>query len=280
MIVHNVSDSLCDITTANILQGRWSDAIMTQQDMGHESVFGHRLLFKPKTSNEPIQVDEKHVFWANPYQGDYPVLDRNKISEQICSTISEYCKADYFQPFRTQSECVAAMKTLPVMQVNAHAEYNWKGNSTGCRMAHGFMARRNFDIHCAHLSWYSQMDANGAYKCDDKVLDKTYYNWTAEELELFQKVGAEQSLFNPALARDVPQGYRHKCIEDAETEAFNALVRLEEFETLNGFCYSFLQENDALPDLKSEFWLCLVAVIIFFLLVAMLLLRRNSTGTA
>eukprot|EP00977_Amphora_coffeiformis_P001575 scaffold299_cov256-Amphora_coffeaeformis.AAC.1 len=279
MIVHDVSESHCSITTANVLQGYWNDAIMTQEEMGHQSVFSYRLLYTPKVSRGPVRIEQEHLFWANPFQSEYPVLDVDKVAEQICSTLENNCDAEYFQPFHDHNECVAAMKTLPDKELNVHGEYNFKGNSTGCRMVHGFMARKNSLLHCAHLSWYSQMDAAGNYKCDDKVMNLTYYNWTAEELELFQQVGAEQKIFDEALARNVPEETRLECIDDTANEIFKALVNMDEFDALNGICYNYLQENDALPELKTEYWLSLLVVTFCLRGLGIFLLRRNSIGT-
>jgi len=75
--------------------------------------------------------------------------------------------------------------------------------------------------------------------CDDWVLDKLYYNWTTDELNLFARLAAEINMFEPTQARYYPVNQRGgQCVEDPGTALFQfALTNLDEFEDLNVQCY-------------------------------------------
>jgi len=278
LIVNSVSPGYCDITAGAIIAGVWNEPYVSNKDKGMEAVFGYRYNFALGSGSTPVRVDKVHVFWVNPFVNTYVPFDQEMTSDVVCNILKNVCSEEYFAPFQNHSECVDAMNTLPIGQWDANSHWNYKGNSTGCRAVHSFMASQNPVGHCPHLSWNQQIDPSGNYKCDDLVLDELYYNWTTDELNLFARLAAEINMFEPAQARYYPVNQQgRQCVEDPGASLVQfALTNLDEFEDLNVQCYQYLQDLGATPDMKATFWLSLLALIFGLRVVGALLMSRNA----
>jgi len=277
MLIHDVSEDLCDISVAAVLRGTWSDRVMSAVDMNHRTVYGFRLKYTPQQSvDERVMIHKQHLFWVNPYQNAYPIFDGNKISEDVCRTLWNDCEAKYFEPFNDYEECVSAMSLLPLQEDNIWGENSWKGNSTACRMIHGYMARQNPDIHCPHLSWFSEIDMNGNYKCDAKSLNANYYNWTSDEMDMFRRIGSESDLSNEALAKNVPDLEIGACMVDPKEIIIRTLLELNEFEGLDAQCYSYMQDVNVKAENRALYWGLLFAISVGYRVIGMLFVHHNA----
>ncbi len=58
---------------------------------------------------------------------------------------------------------------------------------------------------------FRNIDPNGNFKCDDKVLNKSYDNFTQEELHMFKIMAIEHELYEPSMVDTVPSNLLPKC---------------------------------------------------------------------
>ena len=260
LIVNSVSSGYCDITVGAIFAGVWNESYVANEDKGMEAVLGYRYNYALGNGSTPVRLDRVHVFWVNPFVNTFmPFVqtfipfDQDMTSDVVCNILEKVCGEEYLAPFQNHSDCAAAMNTLPVGQWDANGQWSFKGNSTGCRAVHSLMASQNPVVHCPHLSWNRQIDPNGNYKCDDLALDdELYYNWTMDERNLFARLAAEITMFEPAQARYNRVNQRGECVEDPGTSFSQAALVNLEFEDLNTQCYQYLQDFDATSDMTDN----------------------------
>jgi hypothetical protein len=141
------------------------------------------------------------------------------------------------------------------------------------------MAQDNPEAHCAHLSWPSQADPKGNFKCDDKILNNATFEFSEEELGMFERVSYKYGIRNVTQTRNVDPGDLGDCVTDVgqvKLLLLDALDMKDEFENLDVSCYSYLQSNDATPDMQATYWIALLALNVAQRLLAGLLFRRNS----
>merc|ERR1712238_143768 len=196
--------------------------------------FGYRLKYQPR-NNGAVHISEQHAFWINPFQDVYPVW--KNLAEDICGTLKNSCKARHFEPFTDLENCITSMNTLPLSETNIWGINSYQGNSTMYRRVHTLMAKINPEIHCPHLSWYSEEDVNGNYKCDPKYLNQIFYHWTKQELNLFEEVGKAMGLPEISLAKNVAVEDIGECISDPVSELTRAIIISDELENLDFQCY-------------------------------------------
>ena len=280
VIVNSISFGYCDVTAAAILTGKLNESYVSNSDMGIEAVSGYRFSYAlGKRSSTPIKVDKVHTFLVNPFVNTFVPFDQDLTTDTVCNILENVCGEDFFTPFQNHSECVAAMDTLPIGQWDIDGQWSYNGNSTGCRAVESILASRNPNLHCPHLSWNHQADANGNYKCNDMALDRSgNFNWTTDELNLFKRLAAERNIFEAALARYHPVDQKGQCAEDPGSVLFEvALQDSNKFEELNGECYQYLQELDATPDMMTTYWCSLFGLMVGLRMIAAYLLHRNSS---
>jgi len=273
MRVNEVSPTVCDITVASVLRGIWNDRLISGSDVGHQSVFGYRLKYQPR-NNGAVHISEQHAFWINPFQDVYPVW--KNLAEDICGTLKNSCKARHFEPFTDLENCITSMNTLPLSETNIWGINSYQGNSTMCRRVHTFMAKINPEIHCPHLSWYSEEDVNGNYKCDPKYLNQIFYHWTKQELNLFEEVGKAMGLPEISLAKNVAVEDIGECISDPVAELTRAIIISDELENLDFQCYNYLLAFDATQDNQALYWGLLFTISVAYRLLSIFFLRHNA----
>jgi ABC-type multidrug transport system permease subunit len=279
LLVHSVSDSYCDVSTATILAGYISPLMALYPDQGTESILGHRLKFAPPDEGTPALIDEDHAYWTNPREESFGPFDVDKISRNVCDTLQNVCSEEYFH-FDNSTQCVDAMLSLPEGEwTTSSGKHVYTGNSSICRGIHSFMARENPEANCAHLSWPSQADPKGNFKCDDKIFNNATFEFSEEELEMFRQVSYNYGIRNVTQSRNVDPGDLGDCVADVgqvKLLVLNALDKKDEFENLHVVCYSHLQSNDATPNMRTTYWIALLALIVAQRLLAGVLFRRNS----
>lgn len=193
--------------------------------------------------------------------------------QMLCKTLERDCDASHFVPFSNQQECVEAMSSLPVNGINKYSVLSFQGNSTGCRMVHMYMARQN-KKHCPHISYFSEEDENGNYKCDPRSFNGLYYNWTKEELDLFEDIALEKRLTHKSMARNVPSDLMDNCNNDVAVDAIKH--NFEDFDSLDMLCHSYLHEYDATPENRFLYWVLLLSISVIYRLFGIFWLHHNA----
>lgn len=274
IMVNEVSPSKCNITTSNFLSISTNPAVTKDSHVSVETIFGWQVVYNV-LDNETL-VDEQHLYVSNPFfdffAGD---IDEELVSEKICETLANSCDAKYYH-FGNQSECVAAMTTLPVREVNSHGYHVGVGNSTSCRFYHSLMAVENPDLHCAHVSLPPQEDPTGNYKCDDRTRDDVYFNFSTDEWKMFQRHAVSVGIDEDSYARTVPSENRRECVEISASTILETLADANEFADLNLLCYGFLDTNDAKADMVGIYWIATFVFILSFRAFGALALRYQS----
>mmetsp|Transcript_13160 Transcript_13160/g.19358 ORF Transcript_13160/g.19358 Transcript_13160/m.19358 type:complete len:141 (-) Transcript_13160:274-696(-) len=136
------------------------------------------------------------------------------------------------------------------------------------------MVKTNPD-HCPHISFFSEKDKNGVLTCDDLSLNKVYYNFTKQELNLFQKAAVNNGFHDiPTVTRLVPKLKESSCIEVTPEDI---LPKVEnEFDSLDVVCYGYLQANQATSDKIGLCWIGLVGFTLLFRLIGAYALRKQA----
>ena len=172
------------------------------------------------------------------------------------------------------------MSTLPGSELNQHGVYGFTGNSTGCRYVHQWMAKMKPEYHCPHLSWSSEMDPNGNFKCDDKVLNKSYHNFTQDELNMFKTVAIEHELYTPSMVETTASNVLPECALKSDVYE-KILFNLEadgHLEQLDLTCRALVDWNGAVSDMTATYWGILWSFLIFFRLVTAFNIHRHAVN--
>lgn len=279
LAINSVSKSSCDITFATVIQGTWNDGRKTPSGK-FVSSFGERISLKMRDGMQAV-TENTHVFWANPLEPWVDdIINFEKVPSIVCDTLFSSCDGQYIE-FDNLTECVDAMSLLPAWQVNAKSEQVLTGNSTGCRYVHQFMAKNRPEIHCPHISFASEPDPTENYMCDDKVLNKDYYNFTQEDLNLFQEVAIIYGLHEASMFRALAP---NEVLEECATndDIFDALLAsvqdAGEFEQMNLLCAAVFDANNVTSDLTATYWGVLWSLIIIFRLVTAATIHRHATN--
>jgi hypothetical protein len=259
MMIHSVSESQCSITTANVLSGILNPVLGIKPGVNVQTLFGFRLEFS--MTPEGTVVNEEHLSLGSGKDvAIIPWLDATKISDEVCNTLENFCDSEYYS-FENRSQCVAAMATLPLSNKNKIGVNTLTGNSTGCRQIHMFIARVNPD-HCAHISLPYEADSNGNFKCVDDNVNKTYFNFTEAEDNMFQKVAINYGLFDTTRGRAYVSGDRGDYTDDPAAEGLSTLQKNGEFEDINVYCYSYLEQNAATSEYTAVYWSALFGTVV------------------
>ena len=141
-------------------------------------------------------------------------------------------------------------------------------------MIHAQMAKTNPDKHCPHVSYTSQLDQNGVYKCDWSNTNEIYYNFTEGEWNMFFKVAIMNDIFDPNLERVVPRAEESECTP-IKPEYILPKAQ-DKFDSLDMSCYGFLQVNDATPDMIGMYWGFLFGLTFLFRILGGFALRNQA----
>jgi hypothetical protein len=194
--INQVEGTYCDVTASAILGATFQPNLSGENILALEATAGYRTTYHVADDGDSfLDVEVYRLFLTNPSQNGLFNIEEEYIPPRICQILENACGAQYFH-FSSQAECISAMSTLPFVQVSDVGNYVYTGNSTGCRMIHSAMANLNPELHCPHISWFSEPDRNGNYKCDDKNLDQLYHNFTADDMKLFERVAAINELLD------------------------------------------------------------------------------------
>lgn len=72
ILIHSVSATQCDITTANILSSSWNGTDISNSDYDFESLFGARSMFvQPDAGDDNLRLEMQNLFWLNPSNTSY-----------------------------------------------------------------------------------------------------------------------------------------------------------------------------------------------------------------
>ena len=267
-LIREVSDSYCHITAAFPL--RYRVLLGMDPNYTHEILYGWHMEYQAQSDSAPLILNQDTFF--NPFIENVFGFQQDEIVPDICNTLESSCGEEYFR-FENQTECIKAMSELPVYEENELGYFMYIGNNTGCRAIHAGMAKTNRD-HCPHISFESQEDKNGKFRCDNSVANDLYYNFTEDEWNLFKKAAFNNDIYDPTMIRVVPNKDKLECV----TVTLEDLVpKVEhEFEELDLACYGFLQANDAKSDLVGIYWICLLCITFFYRLVGGLALRNQA----
>ncbi len=266
-LIREVSDSYCHITAAFPL--RYRILMGMNPNTTHEIAFGWHLEYDPQ-SNSPLIFNQDTFF--NPFIENVFGFKQDEIVPDICETLESSCGEEYFR-FENQTECIKVMSELPVYEENTLGYFMYIGNNTGCRVIHAAMAKTNPD-HCPHISFDSEEDKNGVFKCDSSTANDLYYNYTEDEWNLFRKAAINNDIYDPTMIRVVPNEDKRECV----TVTMEDLVPKveDEFEELDLTCYGFLRVNDATSDSVGIYWICLLCITFFYRIVGGLALRNQA----
>ena len=272
VMVNSFNDSHCDITFANVMTATYNFQEITRAT-ALESVAGYRVLYGT-FENAPTVIHEQHLYLSNPkYEVYFSELDPTGASQWICNILEDECGEEYFTPFNNQEECIAAMEQLPIVDYNANQDYVYTGNSTGCRFFHSLMVFQS-KKHCAHISYLSQEDDSGNYKCDEKVKNDTPHNFTQADLDLFRRVAIRNEVNESSMGSAVDT--RRPCKTVSTMETLEAFRDSGELESVDVICFGYLQNQEATVDLIPQYWLGLFGLGLGFRIIISMLLHFQS----
>ena len=193
-----------------------------------------------------------------------------------CRTLEQVCSPEQFA-FSTQDDCYDEMSKLPFIAENSFGQFVYRGNTTGCRMVHSFIALRDPEMQCPHLSFASEIDRNGQLNCDEATVDSIFHNFTKAEMEMIQRVAYDNDIFDPTGQRFTTIEERKPCNTDLTLRDFLlALEDANEFEDITAACFGYLQDQDATPDMTAYYWTAIFGLTFAFRIISSIFLRVNS----
>jgi hypothetical protein len=277
--INQVEGTYCDVTASAILGATFQPNLSGENILALEATAGYRTTYHVADDGDSFpDVEVYRLFLTDPSQNGLFNIEEEYIPPRICQVLENACGEQYFH-FSSQAECISAMSTLPFVQVNDFGSYVYTGNSTGCRMIHSAMANLNPELHCPHISWFSEPDRNGNYKCDDKNLAKFYHNFTADDMKLFERVAAINELDDdPSLSHWIPVEDRLPCVDLGQAEILQALDDAGELQGLDIPCFAYLSVNEAFSSHTASYWYGLLALTLGFRLLSSVLLRIRTVS--
>ena len=144
-----------------------------------------------KTIN--VWLPDEIISETFPYLSDSPAT---KLF--ICKTLVEDCDNEVENKARKILQCVRKYNELPSVDTINGLTYI-DGNSKGCRILHSSFAKTN-NLHCPHISFEADEDANGFVKCNISEELDPYSLFPEGTIELFLEQGVAKGLGPTAFA--------------------------------------------------------------------------------
>mmetsp|Transcript_39091 Transcript_39091/g.44575 ORF Transcript_39091/g.44575 Transcript_39091/m.44575 type:complete len:980 (+) Transcript_39091:87-3026(+) len=257
--VNSVSHTSCDISFSGILMGDINPSV---GNYSFESVTGFRLIFD-MIGEEKVTVHEENLFLSDPNYSGFIYFNQELATTYICKILEDDCGEKYFT-YDSQEECVSTFSTLPLEEVNTFGFHVYTGNSTGCRFIHSSLAKVNPEVHCPHVSFASEKDINGNFKCDDKTLDSLHYNFSTDEYEMFERTAVLARFKNKSMARWIPKDDRLACSDITPQSVLSAMKNAGELQSIEFTCFGYLQLNEATEENLTFYWGAIFALLLLF----------------
>ena len=265
LALNKASDTICDITFADVRQAEYNPMRMREEEMAtpfFKYLFGERLVWTYDEALVPTITDHNYYYSPRYVERVFgEVADTTKLADFICETMASSCPETFkFNNFTSRQECANLMETLPLATTNVNGLATIDGNSTGCRNLHAALASINVD-HCPHISYHPQEDKKGRIKCSSEYQNNFSLNdfWDDGDFALFEHTASVFGL-DPEL-----QGL-FSLTEDDLGQCANIFDR----DSVIGshilpdqyVCYQYLQEQEATGSHNLQYWMVLLAYII------------------
>jgi len=264
--LNKASDSICDITLADVAQLEYNPMRVREEEMAApfvKYVFGQRLVWTYDEALVPTITDHNYYYSPRFLERIFlEVSDNTKLADFICETMAELCPETFkFNNFTSRQECANLMETLPLATTNVNGLATIDGNSTGCRNLHATLASTNVD-HCPHISYHPQEDKKGQIKCSSEYQNNFSLNdfWDDGDFALFEHTASVFGL-DPEL--QVQFSLTEDDLEQCATNHFDQDSVIGSHILPDQYvCYQYLQEQEATGSRNLQYWMVLLAYII------------------
>ena len=242
-----------------------------------EFVYGIRARFPLPSKTKNLVIDDIFIYYHNKHliaQSDN--VDANKVSNEICTTMQDSCP-DVFQVngFDSIKSCTEKLSLLPRREEVDGFLYD-DGNTIGCRTVHMFLAQKNNEDHCPHISLVPIEDKNGLTKCSkSKHLNQSDY-FSSQSFDGFDRIANAYGMDPEKPISIVAETEAGACTRD-----FNQDV-LMFFASSNPefVCAITLSEQKATDEYKGQYWATLVGIIVLFRALSVFFLSRKLLHSA
>ena len=171
-------------------------------------VLGSEFIYElPDDSEKPILLTNWNT-WLDPefivaFAEILSISDKSY--DFVCDVIVNDCAAYSLETSnliknQTISECITQLRDLPKLSNETYLD----GDSSGCRLLHGLLAKSN-EEHCPHVSFEKEIDVNGKYKCYESKFTTLEMVFTQEKLDFIQSHTLPYESANPYIASH-PEG--------------------------------------------------------------------------
>ena len=229
-------------------------------------MIGYHPKFDVSSGNDrPAQIRSNDLFLSDPhYPGLLKFDDKRTLAERICEVLEGTCGEDYYQ-FDARSDYIVKFMDLPDINLNGDGIYLLTANSMGCRAIHQAMAVIAPETHCPHVSYHSQPDRNGLYKCDAKNINKIYTNFTDEQMSDFRRVATLNGLIDPSMSKWIDVSERNPCKDPNALMILDDLLTSGELsDSFSPICYQFMRERGLGDFPVPMYWVLLWALAVSF----------------
>lgn len=150
-------------------------------------------------------VDRVHIFYTVPWLKLFfdKLVNTHAVKRFICHTMATKCKRTYVRNGATSiTGCIRKLDALPIF-----SDGRVDGFDFGCRSLHAVFARVN-SAHCAHISFFDQVDPDGKIKCQTSQTIQVSDLYSQEEINLYRSEVAKAGV-------DPDIGYRIECVDSS-----------------------------------------------------------------
>lgn len=279
MKLNEAGSGYCEFTTAGIyglkfnpIYTSYSDSV----DQFKRTILGERInaTFPPGDLDllaDKVELHTRIYFSPTFIESAFDAAYQTNMSEVVCEAMENFCPNEYaFNEFGSREECVDAMNSLPMININNHGLATADGNSTGCRIVHANLARmKNPNQHCPHISFKPKADPMGKIKCSESNNFDNGELFTQSDMNFFERTSIEYGIDPLTSFQETTKDV--KCHADAVD--MSVISNLDLPVSPNFSCRSYLESQDATGKYNRLYWSMLWILIVALRVLSYYLLR-------